>query len=53
MNCIACNYELRPTFRYCPMCGKEIENPVIEPSYDKDDYPDGFNPEIYNIEEPR
>lgn len=53
MNCKKCNSELRPAFRFCPICGGEIVKSENEVPYDKDDYPEGFNPELYELEKPR
>ncbi|NJO88231.1 MAG: hypothetical protein HC831_04095 [Chloroflexia bacterium] len=44
-----------PDYKFCPMCGEKIirESVLSDPTYDRDYYPDGFNPELYGIEEPR
>ena len=52
MKCTVCNTEIKLDYRFCPMCGKEVvrENvPMVEITDDRDNYPDGFNPELYNL----
>lgn len=55
MSCTKCQSELRPDFNFCPMCGEQIFSEVVlpAPSYDQNDYPEGFDPELYEIERPR
>jgi hypothetical protein len=55
MECVKCQSEIRPDFNFCPMCGQQIYSEVILPyvPYDKNDYPDGLDPKLYEIERPR
>jgi predicted amidophosphoribosyltransferase len=53
MKCINCQSEIKPDFRFCPICGIEIVHlsTQTEEIYfeDRGNYPDGFDPELYNL----
>ena len=55
-NCTECKTKIKEGFICCPICGKsvaemekeeEIETSQMEE--DRNDYPDGFNPELYDM----
>ena len=53
MKCINCQSEIKPDYRFCPICGIEIthfdtqkDEIFIE---DRGNYPDDFDPELYKL----
>lgn len=53
METTTCEHEIEAGWKFCPYCGEEIVNQRGNPNYDPGDYPDGFNPQLYDLEEPR
>lgn len=53
MKCINCQSEIKPDYRFCPICGIEIVhlNNQIEEVYSQDrgNYPDDFDPDLYKL----
>lgn len=64
MLCSNCLTELRPSFNFCPICGIKFNGlpqsvnlqpedlnlvPVDDDVNDTGNYPDGFNPSIYDL----
>jgi predicted amidophosphoribosyltransferase len=58
MNCTQCQRKLQPNWNYCPDCGeaaKQIgesspsQDETIWTEKDLDDYPMGFDPDLYDL----
>ena len=53
MEAINCNHEIKPGYRFCPLCGISIDNIKvnIESGYVEDvgDYIDGFDPKLFDM----